>query len=268
MLDQLIQLFNQGRLTEAIELGNQGAASQPRDLPLRLVLVQLVCFTGDWTRVERIVKQMELLDSKQEHLALTNFVDRMVMAERQRKSVWTEGLVPEFSQAPDEATQKLLWAWSCRRSGDLTQYADSLQWVLENAPPMSLVIGDTTHDGLRDMDDMTCTILEAHTMQGTYFWIPLQSIARIDVAKPTRPVDHLWSRARLSLTDGSDLLAFLPGLYFHSFGAGVDDQLKLGRQTAWHTDEQDQEIGLGRRSFVAGDSDFTYFDFQHATLIS
>ena len=266
MIDQLIQYFNQGKLAEAIELGNQGAASQPRDLPLRLALVQLVCFTGNWKRVDTLLKQLGQLDADDEHLALTNFIRVMVDAESQRAAVWNDGLVPEFATTPDPATKKLLWAWSCRRSGDMAQFTESIQAALEATTSMTLVVDGQSHEGLRDLDDMTCTILEAHTMQGTHFWVPISTIRAIDVATPTRPVDHLWSRARIKLEDGSDLLAFLPSMYFHSFAKETPDELQMGRQTDWQTDTNGQEIGLGRRTFVAGDSEFTYFDFQNITL--
>ena len=91
MIEDIIHLFNQGKLTEAIEMTNGQVAANPRDLRLRLVLVQLVCFTGDWERVEKIAKQLNALDANHDHLALTNYIEQLSIAEIQRKAVWTEG---------------------------------------------------------------------------------------------------------------------------------------------------------------------------------
>ena len=265
MIDDLIQLFNQGKLTEAIAQANAAVAKDPRDLALRLVLVQLICFTGNWERVEKVAKQLETLDSDREHVALTNFVDKLSIGEIQRKAVWETGMVPEFVQAPDEVTKKLLWAWSCLRSGETSQYQDSLGWVLDNAPLLTLEVNGQKHEGFRDLDDQTCTVFEAHTIQGVYLWIPHFLVKKIEIAKPTRLVDHLWSKTRITLRDDTDLAVYLPGLYFHSFDEGRSESIQLGRETQW-VDSNDVEIGLGRRVFGAGDEEFTLFDFADASL--
>lgn len=266
MIDELIQLFNEGKLQEAIKAGNQAAANNPRDLSIRLVLAQLVCFNGDWVRVEKITNQLRNLDSEQEHAPLIGLIDHLSIAELQRKSVWTEGLVPEFSQAPDEVTQKLLWAWNCRRGGEKESFRESVDWVLENANSMTINLDEQSHEGLRDLDDMTCTILEAFSIQGIYFWIPIPNIKTIEIRKPTRPIDHLWSRARITLADDTDLGVYLPGLYFHSFDEGVEDSIRLGRETRWVEGPDGFEIGQGRRIFAAGDAEFTLFDFEKVEL--
>lgn len=265
MIDEIIQLFNQGKLTEAIDMTNGEVANNPSDLRLRLVLVQLVCFTGNWERVEKIAKQLETLDTNQDHIALTNFVNQLSIGEIQRKAVWTDGMVPDFVQPPDEVTKKLLWAGSCIRSGEPAQYQDALGWVLENAPRVSVTINDQTYEGFRDLDDQSCTIFEAHTIQGNYLWIPHHLVKTINVSKPTRPVDHLWSKARISLTDDTDLGVYLPGLYYHTFGAGAEDSLRMGRETIWN-ERDGVEIGMGRRIFGAGDEEFTYFDFENISF--
>ena len=265
MIDDIIHLFNQGKLTEAIEMTNGLVASNPRDLRLRLVLVQLVCFTGDWKRVEKITKQLNALDANHDHLALTNYIEQLSIAEIQRKAVWIDGMVPDFVQPPDEVTKKLLWAGTCVRTGETTQYEEALGWVLENAPRLSLTINDQTHPGFRDLEDQTCTVFEAHTIQGNYLWIPHYMVKTMEVSRPTRPVDHLWSKARITLTDGSDLGVYLPGTYFHSFDENVDDGLRLGRESKW-SELDGFDTGVGRRIFGAGDEEFTFFDFEHVSF--
>lgn len=265
MIDELVHLFNQGKLTEAIDAGNAAVAKNPRDLRIRLVLVQLVCFTGDWGRVEKIAKQLAALDPNHEHIELTNFIDQLSIAENSRKAVWTDGMIPDFIQPPDEVTKKLLWALSCQRAGDLEQYREALAFVLENAPRLTLKMGDESFEGFRDLDDQTCTVFEAHTIQGAYLWIPHHMVKTIEVSRPTRLVDHLWSKARIKLTDDTDLVVYMPGIYFSSFGLQTDDSLRLGRETAWK-DDTGIDVGFGRRIFGAGDDEFTLFDFENVTL--
>lgn len=265
MIEELVSLFNQGELSAAIAAANAAVSKHPRDLNLRLVLIQLVCFTGNWERVEKIAKQLEALDPDREHVALTNFVDKLSIAEIQRKAVWNDGMVPEFVDTPDEVTKKLLWACSCRRAGNESEYAESLDFVLENTPLVTLHLNGEAFPGFRDLDDPCCTILEAFAIQGNYLWIPHHKIESLSVQKPTRLVDHLWSKARCKLTDGSDLSLFLPGIYAASFDAEATEALQLGRATEWR-DVSGFETGFGRRVFGAGDREFTLFDFDEATF--
>ena len=147
-MDELITLFNQGKLTEAIEKANAEVAKNPRDMPLRLVLVQLVCFTGNWERVEKVAQQLKALDSDQEHIALTGMVDNLSIGELQRAAVWRDGMVPEFIETPDEATNKLLWALSCLRSGETDDYHQAMDFVLENSPTVKLKLDAVSYTHL------------------------------------------------------------------------------------------------------------------------
>lgn len=265
MIDELIQLFNEGQLGKAIEAANKAVAKSPRDLNLRLVLVQLVCFTGNWERVEKIIQQLQVLDAENEHAALTNFINTLSIAEIQRRAVWKDGMVPEFVETPDEVTSKLLWAWGCARQKDAAQYSDSIDWVLENTPELTLQMDGKDYPGFRDLDDRTCTIFEAHTLHGIYLWIPHSLVKSIEIAKPTRLIDHIWSSARITLQDGANLGVYIPGLYFNSFDEGQPEEIKLGRTSLW-SDVDGIEQGVGRRVFGAGEDEFTLFDFSNATL--
>ena len=267
-MEDLINLFNKGKLTEAIAEGNAAVGKNPRDLPLRLVLVQLVCFTGNWDRVEKIAQQLKLLDSDNEHIALTGMIDNLSIAEIQRAAVWRDGMVPEFLETPDAVTNKLLWAASCLRSGDVDKYQEALDHVLENAPQVTLTVNGESYEGFRDLDDLTPTVFEAFTVQGNYVWLPHHMVKDIEVARPTRLIDHLWNKARITLHDGTNLAMFLPGLYVNSIDEQSTDSLKLGRETAWPDEDSPAlaTMGRGRRIFGAGDDEFTLFDFGNASL--
>ena len=265
MIEELIALFNQGNLQDAIKQANAGVSDQPRDLPLRLVLVQLVCFTRNWDRVEKIAKQLKALDTAGEHLPLTGLIDNLSIAEIQRNAVWNDGMVPEFVNKPDEITNQMLWAWNCLRSGEYAKYHETLDKVLQGTPLLSLNLDGKTYEGFRDLDDPTSTIFEAYTVQGNYLWIPFHIVKKIDVAKPVRLIDHLWNKTRLTLQDGTDLAVFIPGTYFPSKKAQLTDALLLGRETVYQ-DIDSVELGLGRRIFGAGEEEFSLFDLRNATL--
>lgn len=269
MIEEMVQLFNESKLTEAIQIGNDAVAKNPRDLEVRIVLAQLVCFTGNWDRVEKITGQLLALDSERSHAALTNLISKLASGEVRRKAVWDEGVMPDFVQPPDEATKKTLWAMNCYRAGNASEFVESVDLALENAGEQRVTIDGASFDGFRDLDDTTCTVLEAHTLQGVYCWVPMAGIRSIDVAKPTRLVDHLWAAARIELEDNKKLSVYLPTTYYHSFDTDVSDSIRLGRETVWVDDDAlglSECKGRGRRIFVAGDDEFTVFDLVDAKL--
>ena len=145
MIDELIELFNEGLLSEAIEKGNRHVADNPRDMVSRLLLLQFVCFTGHWDRVERIVKQLATLDASDEYAPLTNFVSKLAAAERKREAVWNHGQLPQFMTQPEELQKKALWAINCRREEQLEKYEESMDWILDNAPEHQVETVSYTH---------------------------------------------------------------------------------------------------------------------------
>lgn len=265
MINKIIELFNAGKLREAITESNQVVASHPRDLKPRIVLAQLVCFTGDWERAQKVVDQLKSLDTDHAQAPLVNFLNAMVMAEIQRRQVWLSGALPEFVEAPGEVESKLLWAWNCRRSGEMDQFNEAMAFVQENAPVCSLVRDSKSYEGLRDLDDMTAVIFEAHSIHGSHYWLPISQVEKLDVSPPTRPVDFLWNSARLTLRNGNEARMYFPGTYFHSFDQENDD-FKLGRSTEWNAGEDGGDRGFGRKIFVAGDDEFTFFDFNDVQI--
>ena len=260
MIDPIISLFNQGNLKDALQQSNELVRDNPRSLEPRVLLAQLICFSGNWERAEKVINQLKTMDTDSEHAALTNLLDQMVSAELQRKSVWLQGAVPEFAVEPDEATKKLLWAWNCRREGKTEEYSTALQWVLENSPTVNLNRDGQNLGVMRDLDDMTCTVLEANSLYGSYYWLPLATISKVEVSMPTRPIDFLWNSARIKFTNDSEARMYLCGTYFSSFENG-EDRFLLGRESEWQADQNGLEIGLGRKLFVAEDDEFTFFDF-------
>lgn len=265
MIDQVIELFNAGQLDDAVAKSNELVANNPRDMASRLVLMQLVCFNGDWERVRKISGQLKALDSEGEHMALINFVDQQVTAETIRDQTWTQGMVPDFVREPDELSQKILWAWNCRRMGEVAKYTEAIDWVLDNTPNITAEINGEKHEGFRDFDDMSSCVLEAFTINGLYLWVPLPIVRQIVVAKPIRPVDFLWAKSKLLLDDDTELALYLPSNYFQS-SESESQSVRLGRETQWNEDSHGLEKGLGRRLFLAGDDEFTYFDFEKVIL--
>jgi type VI secretion system protein ImpE len=120
--------------------------------------------------------------------------------------------------------------------------------------------GERSFDDIRDLDDATASFFELLTAQGTYLWLPFELVATVDFAPPKRPRDLLWRPAHFELQDGPSLDAFVAALYVDTWQSD-DEQLKLGRATAW-SDAAGPVRGAGLRMYLVGDQDRSIFEIS------
>lgn len=266
-IQNILQRFNEGQLQEAIDVCTQSVTKAPMDLRLRLVLAQLICFTGDWARVNKIVDQACKLDRQQEHIVLTSLIQQMVKAEEHREAVWLRGAVPDFLLEPSAVDKKMLWLAGCFRENQFEQAIQARDEVESLRPRHAIQIAGETYPDLRDTHDLTATFLEAHSMTGQYYWIPFSAIERMDVSPPRRLMDYLWNQARVHIRNQSELILYLPGTYFGSCQSD-DEAIRLGRASALTQHASGLTLGLGRRVFQLGDEfEADPFEFQSAMLV-
>ena len=85
-----------------------------------------------------------------------------------------------------------------------------------------------------------------------YIWLPIEQVTELEISRPERPRDLLWTPVRVGLVDGTQRRAYMPARYVDSHQ--VDDELvKLGRATDWIGTEGGPVTGVGMRQFLAGD---------------
>ena len=265
-LDQIIGLFNQGQLAEALEAGKRLVTEKPMDLAGRLVLAQLTCYTGDWERVEQILQQVRTLDRQADNLLLVSTISQLATAEQTRQDVWQRGAVPGFLSEPTQLDKKTLWAASCFREGAFDRMREALDYIDQHRASLRVELDDVVYSDLRDMNDLSATFLEAHSASGEYYWIPLDAIKKIDISSPHRPMDFYWHPARLTIGDKAAMMFYLPGLYPGSHESD-DANLQLGRESSFETDDHGLTRGLGRKVFQMGDGfEGELFEFKSMTI--
>ncbi len=103
--------------------------------------------------------------------------------------------------------------------------------------------------GLRDADPRIGANLEVF-IAGSYTWIPMKYMERLEIEKPTNLRDLLWARARVQaspafrLQDLGEVL--IPVLSPFSF-EHADDAVRLGRSSVWESAGSDAEIPFGQK---------------------
>ena len=248
-------LFRAGRLTEAVEAAGIVVRKNPNDLAARVLLAELLLFTGNYERTDVILDAASELDP-QAVLVVAEF-RQLLRAEMARRQRSRDGRVPEFLGAPTESQRLLLAGAVSLRAGDAPE-AGALAAAAEAARPLApgqqvrAKSGTAPFADFRDVDDLCAGTLEVLTTTGKYFWIPIERVSSIDFHPPKRARDLFWRRATVSVQEGPDGDVYIPALYGND-GVAADDPLRLGRATDWVGEDGAPVRGVGQRIFLIGD---------------
>jgi type VI secretion system protein ImpE len=98
---------------------------------------------------------------------------------------------------------------------------------------------------IADADMRLGPVCEA-VINGRYYWLPFQRLARIEIEAPTDLRDVVWLPAHFQFTNGGESVGVIPTRYAGSESA-EDPQLRLARKTVWHEESPDMFTGLGQR---------------------
>jgi type VI secretion system protein ImpE len=209
-----LELYRNGELQEAIKVLGDELRSHPLDTKRRTFLFELLCFAGNFDRAE---KQLDVLaDANSQALAGALMYRSALHAEKTRRELFAKREYPE-ANIPTEPLAG--------------------QWNGEN------------FSKLYDADPRIGANLEVF-IAGSYTWIPMKYMVRLEIEKPESLRDLLWARARVEtsaafrLQDLGEVL--LPVLSPFSF-QHADQSVQLGRSSVWETSGTDTEIPFGQK---------------------
>ena len=210
------ELFRAGRLQEAIEALGEEVRNNPLDAKRRTFLFELLCFAGDYDRAE---KHLSILADNSQSAGMGALLYRSALhAEKIRQQMFTDRIFP----TPHKACT--------RPSSRMGQFGESFT----------------------DADPRIGGSLELF-VAGGYTWIDLEQVAKIEIPKPKRLRDLLWTPAIVTTTPeykamelGEVLIPVLSPLSWQQ----EDDNVRLGRSTTWVEDETYGDIPLGQKLFA------------------
>ena len=210
------ELFQAGRLQEAIEALGEEVRNAPLDAKRRTFLFELLCFAGEYDRAE---KHLSILADSSQAAGMGALLYRSALhAERIRQQMFTDSKFPMAHKVPSR---------SISRAGEFGH-------------------------AFSDADPRIGGALELF-VAGSYTWVALEQIARIEIPKPKRLRDLLWTPAIVTTTPeykamelGEVLVPVISPLSWQN----QDDDVRLGRSTVWIEDETYGDIPLGQKLFV------------------
>lgn len=256
------ELYEAGKLKEAIAAQNEEVKKHPEDTGRRGFLCELLCFAGDFERADKHLEVIGKQDSKA--MIGVALFRQLVRAEQARQQFYSEGRLPEFLTEPAEHLKLHLEASIRIREGNLAEAAEFLARAEEQRPKLPGTCDEQPFDDLRDLDDLTAPIFEILTSNGKYYWVPAEQVELIEFHPPERPRDLLWRRGHMIVSGGPDGEVYFPTVYVGSL-TDADERIHLGRVTDWRTAVGAPVRGIGQRTFLVGDVDKPILQIQNIT---
>jgi type VI secretion system protein ImpE len=214
-----LELFQSGKLQEAIQALGEEVRNAPLDAKRRIFLFELLCFAGDYDRAE---KHLDIIAGSSQAANVGALLYRSAIhAERTRQKMFEASSFPMPRKAFETSGHL--------NAGAFAEFADA--------------------------DPRIGGALEVF-VAGSYSWIDFEQIASIEVPRPKRLRDLLWTPAIVLTTPeykamelGEVLLPVLSPLSWKE----SDDSVRLGRSTTWKEDPVHGEIPVGQKMFLAGE---------------
>lgn len=220
------ELFQAGRLNEAIQVLGSELRDRPTDVQRRTFLFELLCFAGELDRAEKHLHV--LADSGKDAQLGAVLYFSALHAERLRQQRF-EGALPVSE--PAEISGKV------------------------NGQPFSLIADGDPRIGPR---------LELFAA-GAYLWIPFVHIVSIEMQAPARLRDLLWAPALVRTGPGfqeKELGEVLIPVLAPGSSRHPDDAVKLGRETHWQPLEDGQQAPVGQKVFLIDDEEFPLLEVR------
>jgi type VI secretion system protein ImpE len=215
------ELYRIGRLREAITALGEELRKNPLDAKRRTFLFELLLFAGEYDRAE---KQLNLLAGSGANAAAGALLYRSALhAERTRQEMFS------LSQTPALDVRE-------QRGG-----------LCDGKPFFEFV----------DSDPRIGPNLEVY-MAGSYTWVPIAYLRKVEIEPPVNLRDLMWARARVETTEefrlqelGEVLIpAICPLSFRHS-----EEVVQLGREAAWEVDSAHEAVPFGAKTMLIDGAD-------------
>lgn len=252
--------FSLGNIQAALEAIVNEVKAEPSNASKRAFFVELLCISGQYERAD---KQLNTLVTLEPQSAITVGTWRqLIRAAQARNDVYEKNTVPEVIEQPTPSIRCALDLLLAIKSDDEAQAKTALALMEAVKGESSFSVNGQQVDAFRDLDDVNAYVLELLGTNGKYFWIDYQQIESIELSELTRPLDTIWRRVTITLTNGSVGEAFVPAIYP---SVAEHETTRTGRETVWH-ETCGVMRGEGLRTWLVGDEALNLFEVDSVVV--
>ena len=225
------QLFQAGRLDEAIEALGTEVRDNPTDAQRRAFLFELLCFAGQYDRAE---KQLNVLASAGRDAEMGALLYHAALhAERLRQEMFAKENFP-----------------------------------LTSAKAVGGTINGQAFTSITDADPRIGPRLEVFSA-GQYMWLPFEHLTTVRMEAPKRLRDLLWAPAIVRPNESFKGLemgeALIPAIAPLTWRAN-DGNVRLGRVTEWVELEDGGQAPIGQKMLLVDDEEFPILELRELEI--
>jgi type VI secretion system protein ImpE len=226
-----LALYREGKLREAIKALGEELRSNPLDAKRRTFLFELLLFAGEFDRAE---KQLDLLAGASADAAAGTLLYRSALhAERTRQAMFANHETPP-------SKEEAVYGGTCNGK-NFSEISDSDPRIGAN--------------------------LEVF-IAGSYTWIPIHYLRRLEIEPPKDLRDLVWARARVDTSSDfrlQELGEVLLPVICPLSSKHADESVHLGRESAWEPDETYGEIPFGAKLILVDGVDVPLLELRTVT---
>ena len=250
------QLISEGKLGAALTALQDLVRKDASNAKYRIFLFQLLTVLGQWNRALTQLNVAAELDAGALPMAQT--YREAIQCEALRGEIFAGKRAPLIFGEPPAWLVLLIEALKLDAAGDHDGAAKLRAQAFDEAPASAGSINGEPFAWLADADARLGPVLEA-VVNGRYFWIPMQRIARIEFDAPVDLRDAVWSPATFTWTNGASTVGLVPTRYEGTVASG-DEALMLSRRTEWIEQGAQAGHGLGQRMLVTDAGEYAIMD--------
>ena len=256
------QALKDGDALRALKLLTEQVRSHPQDAKLRVFLFQLLCVLGQW---DRALNQLNVsLELDAGTLPMVQTYREAIACETLRLQVFAGKKVPMLFGEPETWVALLIEAMLREGQGELDAARQLRAQALDQAPATAGTADGQDFAWIADADGRLGPTLEA-VINGRYYWLPWNRLAKVDIDPPEDLRDAVWMPAHFEFTNGGEVVGLIPTRYPDTDLASGGLQA-LSRSTDWRERAPGDFVGLGQRLISTDASEFGLMDLRSVVL--
>ncbi|MBS0394045.1 MAG: virulence protein SciE type [Proteobacteria bacterium] len=252
------QALKAGDLEGARQALQEAVRKEPSAAPLRVFLFQLLAVDGQW---QRALNQLDIaaeLDAAA--LPMAQMYRETVRCELLRAEVFAGKRAPMVFGQPEQWLALLIESLLTQGAGRTAEAAALRARAFEAAPASAGTLDGTRFEWLADADMRLGPVCEA-IINGRYYWLPFERLARLELEAPADLRDFVWLPAHFQFSNGGEAVGVVPTRYPGSEVAD-DAALRLARKTIWQEAGADAYTGLGQRVLATDAGEYALLDVR------
>ncbi len=256
--------LKEGDLEGALQALQNDVRSKPADGARRVFLFQLLAVMGDWDRAVTRLNVSGELDSQA--LPMVEAYREALRCEAVREAVFEGKRSPLVFGDPERwialALESLRLS-AADKHDDAERLRDE---AYEDAPESSGSIDGERFEWIADADTRIGPFLEAY-VNGGYYWVPFDRIAKVEFEEPADLRDLVWTPAQFTWANGGQSVGFVPSRY-PATGQSADAACLMCRRTEWSEVAENAFFGTGQRVFATDAGEYSLLDVRSLEIDS